>query len=168
VESFRATLAEVASAHLLLHVVDCSSPAGESRRDAVKEVLREIGADDIPEIIVFNKSDLLTADAVEALQRRARLEETAIIVSAKSGAGLGELRERIREEVRRQWIEVEGMIPATEGEILARLTMAGEMREVAGLDGKIFVRVRIAPGEWARLATRYAERAPELFGEPSR
>ena len=168
VESFRATLAEVASAHVLLPVVDCSNPAGESRREAVNEVLAEIGASEIPEIIVFNKSDLLSADEIEALRRRARAEETAVIVSAKSGGGLGELRERIREEVRRQWIEVEGLIPASEGEILAKLTMSAEMCEIAEQDGGIFVRLRIAPGEWARLATRYAARAPDLFGDRSR
>jgi GTP-binding protein HflX len=164
VESFRATLAEVAAAHLLLHVVDAVSPAGEARQVAVKEVLREIGAAQIPEIVIYNKIDLLDADAREGFVRRASAEGDAIAMSARTGEGAGLLREMIRERIRASWIEVQGEIPGEESELLAKLTRVADVRDVEPNGSAIRVRALVSPGEWARLASRYASRAPELFG----
>lgn len=165
VESFRATLAEVASAHLLLHVVDASSPASSARRDAVTAVLREIGASEIPEIVVYNKSDLLDAESLEGLTKHAASEENAVVVSARSNAGLDGLREKIRVHIRREWIDVQGEIPGSESELLAKLTRVADVHEIAPEgDDTIRVKARISTGEWARLAAKYGARAPGLFG----
>ncbi len=169
VESFRATLAEVASAHLLVHVVDAASPSSEARREAVNGVLREIGASEIPEIVAYNKCDLLDAGALEGLTRRAAAEERSVVVSAKSGAGLDALRDRIRAHIGAKWIDVEGAIPGSESELLARLTRVADVHSIEPDGGdSIRVKARIAPGEWERLGARFASRAPELFRERSR
>jgi GTP-binding protein HflX len=102
VEAFEATLQEAADADLLLHVVDAASPALDEQMAEVERVLAEIGAADVPQILVFNKCDLLepsrqpreSADWLELHpgQRRAR-----VFVSAVSGLGLPALRQAIAE-----------------------------------------------------------------------
>lgn len=97
VEAFRATLQEAADADLLLHVVDASSPALMEQREEVERVLAEIGADHLPQVMVFNKLDL-----IEASQRPRSLQDEAerapgqrvprVFVSARDGEGLDQLR----------------------------------------------------------------------------
>jgi GTP-binding protein HflX len=88
VAAFRATLEEVASADLLLHVIDASSADRERHSDAVREVLREVGAHTVPVIEVFNKCDRLTGDE---RARVAALHPSAVCMSALHGAGRDEL-----------------------------------------------------------------------------
>src|SRR6185437_9827962 len=87
VEAFRSTLEEVADADLVLHVVDGSHPDPEGQVRAVREVLAEVGADTVPELLVVNKTD--TA-AEETLLRLKRLWPHAVFASARTGAGLEE------------------------------------------------------------------------------
>lgn len=163
VESFRATLSEVASADLLLHVIDVTSVAAEARQDAVDRVLDEIGAKDIPRILVFNKTDRIAPEVLEGLRRRWAGDPDAVFVSALQGAGIPVLEEAVRRHHRAGWVEVLGTVPAGEGEVLARLRAVAEIAEEHA-DGEVVrIRIRIAPEEWGRLRARYAERAPELF-----
>jgi len=87
VAAFRATLEELFEADLLLHVVDCAGPGFEDRMEAVSRVLSELRLDDIPQMLVFNKADVLGADLAGALARQHR----AIPISAETGEGLHEL-----------------------------------------------------------------------------
>ena len=95
VEAFKATLEETVRADLLLHVVDASSPARLAQIDAVQAVLREIGADAIPQILVYNKADVaglapeVGHDACGSIDR--------VVLSALSGGGLDLLRTAIAE-----------------------------------------------------------------------
>ena len=102
VEAFRATLQEAADADLLLHVVDASSPALEEQIAEVERVLSEIGAADVPQILVYNKQDLLADDQrpraiVDAVLRTAGGTEPTprVFVSSLDGSGLPELRQLI-------------------------------------------------------------------------
>src|SRR5690606_31518843 len=88
VAAFRAKLEEVAEADLLLHVIDASDPHRERHMEAVRRVLAEVGAGDVPTIDVFNKCDRL--DAAER-ERLAALYPDALCVSALTGAGRDEL-----------------------------------------------------------------------------
>ena len=105
VEAFEATLDEAADAHLLLHVMDVSSPHADEQRADVERVLAEIGADEVPQIWVCNKCDLLeasrrprvTADEVEV---RPGLRHPRVFVSARTGEGLDDLRRLIAEAAR--------------------------------------------------------------------
>ena len=113
VEAFEATLQEAADADLLLHVVDAASPALDEQMAEVERVLADIGAADVPQILVFNKCDLLvpsrqpreSADWLELHpgQRRAR-----VFVSAVTGAGLPALRQAIAEHA----VAARGAAPA--------------------------------------------------------
>ena len=101
VEAFRATLQEAADADLLLHVIDAASPVVDEQMAEVERVLDEIGAGDVPQILVYNKQDLLDEDQRprqprDAVLRRG-LETPRVFVSAVDGSGLAELRHLIAE-----------------------------------------------------------------------
>jgi len=95
VAAFRATLEETIHADLLLHVVDGSSPVRMEQIEQVNEVLREIGADHIPQILVWNKID--AAGLEPAVERDEYAKISRVFISAQSGAGLDLLRDAIAE-----------------------------------------------------------------------
>jgi GTPase len=99
IEAFKSTLDETAEADLLLHVVDAASPAREEQMAEVDRVLEEIGAADVPRIIVFNKIDL--ADREPGVVRDPCDTIDSVAVSARTGAGLDLLRGAIAEFSRR-------------------------------------------------------------------
>jgi len=90
VAAFQATLEEVAAANLLLHVADASAPDRERRDTAVRSVLAEVGAGEVPTLVVFNKCDLLSLDE---LQRLKSMYPAAVFVSALHARGSAELLE---------------------------------------------------------------------------
>jgi GTP-binding protein HflX len=107
VEAFQATLQEAADADLLLHVVDAASPNWREQCDEVERVLAEIGAADVPQIMVYNKCDLLEASrrprqAVDWYERTNGEHVRRAFVSARDGAGLDALRELLADAVRQR------------------------------------------------------------------
>jgi GTP-binding protein HflX len=92
VAAFRATLEEVAEADLVLHVIDAAAGDRERRIAAVRRVLEEVGATDVPLLEVFNKSDQLVSDDVRRLQER---DPSAVCISALTGHGVDELVDTI-------------------------------------------------------------------------
>src|SRR5262249_36667237 len=112
VEAFRSTLDEVAEADLVVHIVDGTHPDPEEQVRAVREVLAEVGADGVAELLVVNKTD---ASGEATLLRLKRLWPAAIFVSARTGAGLGEVRAAV--EARLPWpaVEVHALIPYERG-----------------------------------------------------
>ncbi|MEU0085811.1 GTPase HflX [Streptomyces sp. NPDC006274] len=124
VEAFRSTMEEVGDSDLILHVVDGAHPAPEEQLAAVREVIRDVGATDVPEIVVINKAD--AADPL-VLQRLLRIERHAIAVSARTGAGIGELMRLIDDELPRPKIEIEALVPYTEGRLVSRVHADGEV-----------------------------------------
>lgn len=163
VESFRATLAEVAKADLLLHVQDAADERADAHCEAVREVLKEIGADAVPEIVVINKADLVPESERDGLRRRTEADG-GVVTSAQEGAGLDALREAIRRRINADWVHAEGLVPAAEGELLARLRATGQVSEEEITDEGVHVRLRMSPAQWSRLRARFGDRAPELFG----
>lgn len=100
VEAFEATLHEAAEADLLLHVIDCASPHQAEQQLEVDRVLREIGAAEVPQILVYNKVDLLEdslrpRDNTDVVQADAGQQRVRVFVSAATGEGLGLLRASI-------------------------------------------------------------------------
>ncbi|MCF6523928.1 GTPase HflX [Streptomyces sp. JJ36] len=124
VEAFRSTMEEVADADLILHVVDGSHPAPEEQLASVREVIRDVGATDIPEIVVVNKAD--AADPL-VLQRLLRQEPRALVVSARTGQGVDELRALLDEELPRPSVELEVLVPYTAGALVSRAHTEGEV-----------------------------------------
>src|SRR6266576_1208963 len=92
VAAFRATLEEVADADLVLHVIDASAPDRDRRMDAVRRVLEEVGALDVPMLEVYNKCDALTPDERRRLQDQ---DPSALAISALTRHGIDELVETI-------------------------------------------------------------------------
>ena len=113
VEAFEATLQEAAAADLLLHVVDAASPALDEQMAEVERVLAEIGAADVPQILVFNKCDLLEPsrqprESVDWLELHPSQRRARVFVSAVTGAGLPALRKAIAEHA----VAARGAAPA--------------------------------------------------------
>ncbi len=96
VAAFRATLEEVLSANLILHVRDISHPESTEQADEVKAILASLGVrDDVPLLEVWNKIDRVEPDAREGMAERARRDENVFAISAVTGEGLGPLLEAI-------------------------------------------------------------------------
>jgi GTPase len=151
VEAFTATLEETVLADLIVLVVDASAP--EDRRAsgmaAVDAVLDEIGAGDAPRLLALNKVDLLDADA----RRDAFLRHPdAVLISAETGEGLEELRDRIEAAFEETLRSVELLIPYAEGGRLSELhELAGELKREERDDG-VLVRARVPASELHRFA----------------
>ncbi|MGW0512501.1 GTPase HflX [Streptomyces olivaceoviridis] len=124
VEAFRSTMEEVGDSDLILHVVDGSHPNPEEQLAAVREVIRDVGATDVPEIVVVNKAD--AADPL-VLQRLLRVEKRSIAVSARTGQGIEKLLGLIDNELPRPSVEIEALVPYTHGKLVARAHTEGEV-----------------------------------------
>ena len=104
VEAFEATLQEAADADLLLHVVDAASPQRDEQIAEVERVLREIGAERVPQLLVFNKTDLLDAnqrprESSDLIEGEGGVRTPRVFVSARSGEGLAQLRQLIAQAI---------------------------------------------------------------------
>ena len=138
VEAFQSTLEQVASADLLIHVVDASHPEPDVDVAAVDEVLGEIGATEVPRVLALNKLDLL--DATERSRLTGRFPD-AVAISAVTGEGVDDLLHHVQDVVESRSREVEALIPYNEGTLLARLHDTGRVVEsVHEADG---VRVKL-------------------------
>lgn len=128
VAAFRSTLKETQDADLLLHVVDASSEERDENMGQVNLVLEEIEAQDRPQLVVFNKTDLL-----DGMSPRIDRDEAGIPirvwVSALTGAGLDLLNEAIAERVNTDMIHYQLALPATAGKLHARLYQEGAVNK---------------------------------------
>jgi GTP-binding protein HflX len=143
VESFKATLEEVVEADLLLHVVDASNSSAAEQIEAVNVVLQEIGAADKPTLMVFNKTDLLPA-------RNGQLHwlaehDHAVAASAKTGAGMDELKAELGAMLRPRRVWMDLTLPASDGAAQARLRTVGEVVEENYEGELVHLRARIPP-----------------------
>lgn len=157
VEAFGATLEETRLADMVLHVVDGSAPEHERAAMvlAVEEVLAEIGAGELPRLLVLSKADRLPDTARSELYHR---HHDAILVSALTGEGLDSLVDRIEHEFARRLRDVVLVIPYSQGARLAELhQIAGDLSRCDLPDG-VHVRVRVTPA----VAERFAQ-----FAAPS-
>jgi GTP-binding protein HflX len=151
VEAFKATLEETTLADLVLHVVDASASEERRRLDmqAVDEVLEEIGAGEKPRLLVLNKADLLGEDAREDVTIEDR---GAALVSAVTGEGLDELRERIEKAFEETLTEVELLVPYSQGTRLHELhEVAGDLERTEREDG-VLVHAKVPRAELHRFS----------------
>jgi len=119
VSSFKATLEEARHADLLLHVVDTSSPAIHNQIEAVNTVLKELGCDNKPTIMVFNKIDAVKEEAVIPLLR-SRYKD-CVMISAKTHQGIEDLKRKIIEMLEKNFIDVELSCSTANGKLIAYL-----------------------------------------------
>jgi GTPase len=149
VEAFRSTLEEVADADLVVHVVDGAHPDPQEQVRAVREVLAEVGADTLPELLVVNKTDAADEETLLLLKR---LWPQAVFVSARTGTGLDGLRAAIEERLPRPGIEVRVRLPYVRGDLVARVHRRGEVLDSRHTDDGTELLVRVDQGLAAELA----------------
>ena len=153
IAAFRATLEEVASADLLIHVRDMSHPDHEAQRDDVDRVLESLGLAEEgapPRIEAWNKIDLLSDDERERLFEEAARRDNVVPLSAISGEGLDRLRERMANELRSGEQVHQIRVPASDGGRIAWLHSRGEVIEQTLDHDEIALSVRLSPDNWAR------------------
>jgi len=138
VEAFRSTLEVVAESDLLVHVVDASASDPDAQIDAVRTVLGEIGAADVPELLVFNKIDVSKA-APGLLDGHAG----SAAISALTGEGVDVLLRTISDRLRAMETVVELLVPYDRGDILAALHREGEVLVESHEDSATRLRARL-------------------------
>ncbi|UUW92012.1 GTPase HflX [Pimelobacter simplex] len=124
VEAFRSTLEEVADADLIVHVVDGSHPDPEGQLTAVREVLADIEAGDVPELVIINKTDAADPLVVDRLLRR---EPHSVAVSARTGEGIAAAIAAIEADLPRPQVEFTALVPYARGDLIDRIHKDGEI-----------------------------------------
>jgi GTP-binding protein HflX len=149
VEAFKSTLEEVARAHLILHVADASAPELEEQIVAVREVLAEIGAGHLPEVLALNKWDLVDAIGRARLERR---HSEGVPVSALDGEGVESLVAGVVATLPKPPIEVELMVPFDQPQLVPWLYRRAQVLEVEQTDQGTRVSARVTEAELPRVA----------------
>jgi len=148
IEAFKSTLEVAVNSDLLLHVVDASAVDPNGQIAAVREVLAEIDAYKVPELLVINKSDL---DPDEA-KRLVYEHQGAVAFSAMTGDGLNDLLLAIGDRMRALTTVIELLIPYDRGDIVATVHREGEVVSIANEDEGMRVRARLADASAGRLS----------------
>jgi GTP-binding protein HflX len=130
VAAFRATLEEVAEADLLVHVVDASSPSMRRQVEAVEQVLEEIGAGGRPVVVALNKADLLAGDVPPSMPE-GMVNLPSVQVSALTGHGIEELLSCVSEQLVRQFVALDVLIPYDRGDLMALLHQYGTIEQIS-------------------------------------
>ena len=151
IESFKGTLEVAAMADYLVHVVDVSSPDPQGQIDSVREVLDDIDAGAVPELLVFNKADIDPSGAAELVERH----PGSVAISAASGDGIDLFMRTLSDRLRALAVVYELVVPYSRGDILASVHREGEVVSVgdgAGEDGQAWlIRARLSDESAGRL-----------------
>jgi GTPase len=148
VESFKSTLEVATRADYLIHVVDASVADPQGQIDAVREVLAEIGAAAVPELLVFNKADLAPLEA----KRLVGEHPGSVAVSAASGDGIDDLLRVLADRLRSISTIIELAVPYERGDVLAAIHREGEVVSTTDEPGRMRVRARLSDASAGRLA----------------
>ncbi len=143
IESFKATLEEVAEADLLLHVVDLSHPLYEQQMAAVQTVLEELHAWGKQMIVVFNKIDRVTNRAL--IEYALHKHPHSVAISAVTGEGLGELFSEIEQRVKSWRLRVKLVVPNHLTALVAELHRVGRVLDVSYKDDMITLTAHVPP-----------------------
>jgi GTPase len=147
VEAFKSTLEVATDADYLVHVVDSTAADPEGQIDAVREVLREIDADRVPELLVFNKSDTAPLEA----KRLVVDHPGSVAVSALTGEGLDDLLRVLPDRLRSLTSVIELHVPYDRGDVLASIHREGEVVSTTDDTEVLRVRARLSGPSAGRL-----------------
>ncbi len=148
VEAFKGTLEVAALADYLVHVVDSSAPDPDGQIAAVREVLGEIDAGAVPELLVFNKADLAPGEAKELVAEH----PGSVAISAVSGEGIDAFLRAIADRLRALTSVVELAIPYERGDVLAAIHREGEVVSTTESSDGFRVRARLSDASVGRLS----------------
>jgi GTP-binding protein HflX len=154
VEAFRSTLEEVADADVIVHVVDANHPDPAGQLATVREVMADVGARSIREIVAFNKADLVDEDTRLVLRG---LEPDALFVSSRTGEGIAELRAVVEDALPLPEREVHALIPYERGDLVSAIHETGIFLSQSHEEGGTLVHARVAPRLAAELGRYPAE-----------
>jgi len=154
VEAFKSTLEVASRADYLVHVVDGASADPEGEIDAVRTVLEEIDADRVPELLVFNKSDLDPIAVADLVERH----PGSVGVSALTGDGIENFLRTLSDRLRALGSVVELLVPFDRGDVVAAIHREGEVVSTSHDEGGLRIRARLSGPSLGRLA-EYVERS---------
>jgi GTP-binding protein HflX len=160
VEAFKSTLELVGEADLLVHVVDADGADPPAQIAAVREVLHEIGASTVPELLAFNKADR----APEEAARLAKVHQGAVALSGATGEGVDDLLQAIGDRLRALATVVELHVPFARGDVLASIHREGEVVAEEAAEHGMVVRALLDSASRHRLRDWVV--APGPGGEP--
>ena len=153
IAAFRATLEEVQSADLVVHVRDMAHPDREAQKEDVDDVLKSLGLAEEgapPRLEAWNKIDLLAREEGDRLVEEAKRRDDVIPLSALTGEGLDRLKERMAETLRSGEQVHDVRLPAAQGDRIAWLHARGEVLDQQVDDDEVQLSVRLSPENWAR------------------
>ena len=148
VESFKSTLEVASAADFLVHVVDSAAADPDGQIAAVREVLDEIGAEKVPELLVFNKADAAPDVAADLVHRH----PGSVAVSALAGTGIHRFLEVLSDRLRSISTVVELLVPYEHGDTLAAIHREGEVVSTSYEDDGVRVRARLSDASVGRLS----------------
>ncbi len=148
VEAFKGTLEVASLADYLVHVVDSSAVDPQAQINAVREVLAEIGADGVPELLVFNKADLEPGEA----KRLVTDHVGSVSISAVTGEGIELFLRTLGDRLRSLSTVVELLVPYERGDVLASVHREGEVVSTTETDEGLRIRARLSEASVGRLA----------------
>ena len=143
VEAFRSTIEEISHSDLVVHVVDASHPDPGSQIQTVRDVLAEVEATDIQELVVFNKCDLI--DETEKLALRG-MEPGCLLVSAATGEGIPELLEKIELLLPKPELFLKVLVPYSRGDLVSRIHSEGKVAKLEHRETGTYVETLVKPG----------------------
>jgi GTPase len=158
IAAFRATLEEVISADLIVHVRDISHPDSEAQREDVETVLKDLGLSEEegpPRLEAWNKVDLLPEDQKLRASAEAGRRDNVMLISAISGEGVEQLLERMSQQLRAGSRLHRIRVPASNGQAIAWLHANGEIIDQRTEDLETELEVRLSDADWARFRTQH-------------
>lgn len=165
VEAFRATLEESREADFLLHVVDACSDERADNIFQVNEVLREIEADQVPHLMVYNKIDLM-GDYPPRIDRNDQGEPIAVWLSAKTGVGLDLLKQALNERLGKRMVEgtlcLGPELSAVRAHCYSLKAVQGEETDA---NGNTLLTIRMPEKSWAQTVKRFQLQQQDVFNE---
>jgi GTP-binding protein HflX len=155
VEAFRSTLEETAEADVLLHVIDASDPERNAYIEQVNEVLKQIGAEDIPQIKVYNKIDLTDTEArIDFNEHEVPIR---VWVSAQTGAGMQLLQQALSKFLLQEKVQGRLVLSPDQGNIRAALYQMGAVNsEETGAAGECLLDILLSKQDFARIQKRFS------------
>ncbi|MBI5243920.1 MAG: GTPase HflX [Elusimicrobia bacterium] len=151
VAAFRSTLEEVLEADCLVHIVDAASADQEAQASTVLSILKDLGAEGVPLVTAFNKSDLLGASG-----RKAALaaDPRRLFISAATGEGLGAMLDHVQEVLNRRWLQRELAVGLGDGRLVDEIHRCAQVLDQRSERGRWILRLRVTPENWSRLMAR--------------
>ena len=160
ISAFKSTLQETTEASLLLHVIDCADNRKLENIEAVNQVLEEIGAQEVPRLLVYNKIDQLENVAPHIEYDEKHLP-SAIYISANSGSGLDLLLEAIRLRLTEHILNLQITLPPSDGKLRhAFYQLNCVEKEEINEQGEFLLNIRLEKTEWLKLVKRFTQLTP--------